>query len=333
MRDGRMLYERGWGQADLERPSPVTAASVFRAGSITKQFVAAAVLALAEDGRLSLDDTLDRYLPDFPRASSLSLRQLLNHTSGIWNFTNDRFFEADSRLTFSTEQMIAYIARHDREVSGPRSGWEYSDSNYLILGAIVERVSAQPLETYLRTRLFERAGLKSAVLDDDGRVIPNRASGYVRVQGRFERAMFTSMSHARGAGALATTAGDLARWQAALLGGKVLTPRSVAMMLEPARLADGRIAGRTGAATYAYGLGTMLFCTDGRAASGHAGTTSGYRSMMLTYADEGVSVVVLMNGGGQPYPVADALDRIVLDPSRGPHRPCVSPQPDLAKGH
>ena len=179
-RAGEPLLIRGYGLANLEHAVPVTADTVFRIGSITKQFTAAAILMLAEDGLLSLDDTLDQYFPDFPRSSEVTLRQLLQHTSGIHNYTSlEGFMGTTAPLDHDADRMVAYIASADPLYDfDPGTGWSYSNSGYMLLDYIVEQVAGQPLAEVLRTRIFDPLGMTRTRMDDLAEIVPGRAQGY-----------------------------------------------------------------------------------------------------------------------------------------------------------
>ena len=317
---GRTRLARGYGFADLEQRTPVTADTVFRIGSVTKEFTAAAVLLLAERGRLSLDDKLAKFVPDFPRAGEVTIRRLLDHTSGIRNYTSvPGFLPNVAPRDYATADFVKVIAASDPLYDfAPGTGWSYSNSGYFLLGAVIERASGQGYAEFLQANLFAPLGLKHTKPDDMGEIVPNRAEGYDKDPARpgaFRNSGHLSLSVAAAAGAMRSTAGDLARWHEALLGGRVLKPASLALMTAPGRLSDGRLASaaRPAAQTQPgvasdYGLGISTSVRDGRRGVGHGGSINGFNAALQTYPDIRTTVVLLTNTGGG---TAKLMPRIV----------------------
>ncbi|WP_333592094.1 serine hydrolase domain-containing protein [Brevundimonas sp.] len=300
-RGGEALFSQGFGQANLETAAPLTPASVMRVGSVTKQFTAAVMLQLQQEGRLSLDDALARYRPDIPRAQDLILRRMLNHTSGLGNYT-DRPDRAElmqaARADRTTAQNVAEVVAHQPFMAyEPGQGWAYSNSAYVLLGALIEQIDDRPLGETMKARLFDPLGLADTALDDAARVVPNRASGYTpRRGGGFDNAAYVSMSFPAAAGALRSTCDDLCRWTEALHGGRVLNAGSLDQMLTPGRLIDGsRPLNRRGLPRD-YGLG--LIVTDhprlGRVAM-HDGDIMGFSAIVCRFLDTGLNVAVVSN--------------------------------------
>lgn len=318
--DGRVRLARGYGLADLEQRTPVTADTPFRIGSITKEFTAAAVLLLAERGRLSLDDTLAKFVPDFPRADEVTIRQLLNHTSGIRNYTSvPDFLPTVSPRDYAAADFIKVIAGAEPLYDfAPGTGWSYSNSGYFLLGAVIERASGQSYAEFLDANIFRPLGLNATEPDDMAKIVPGRAEGYDKDPARpgaFRNAGHLSLSVAAAAGAMRSTAGNLARWHEALLGGRVLKPTSLALMTAPGRLIDGRLASvaRPAAQTQPgvasdYGLGIATSVRDGRRGVGHGGSINGFNAALQTYPDIRTTVVLLTNTGGG---TAKLMPRIV----------------------
>lgn len=322
--NGRVRLARGYGFADLETRTPVTERTVFRIGSITKEFTAAAILLLAERGRLSIDDPLAKYVPNFPRASEVTLRQLLTHTSGIHNYTElADFFPAISPRDLSGDAMIAVIAGarpvYDFE---PGTKWNYSNSGFFLLGLIIEKVSGQSYSQFVQTNLTGPLGLTQTKPDDLAEIVPNRAQGYERAPGSptgFANTGHISMSVAAAAGAIRSTVGDLARWHAALLGGRVLKPASLALMTAPGRLKDGRLASAARPATPGeagppsdYGFGIATSRRGGRRSVGHGGSINGFNAALQTYPDARTTVVLLTNTSGGSAKLFPALVEAIL---------------------
>lgn len=328
LRDGRLVFVRGYGRANLELAAPVSAKTVFRIGSLTKQFTAAGVLLLAEQGKLRIDDKLSLYLPDFPRANDVTLRDLLDHTSGIHNFTEGPVIDRISTSGVTVKELVADIAGqsplYDFE---PGTGWWYSNSNYALLGAVIEKVSGESWGAFMKSEIFDKLGMADTAADDASDVVPGRASGYTLIggaAGKFRNAEFTAMSVPYAAGALRSTAADMARWNAALFGGKLLKPSSLTEMLAPGRLRNGAetetgiawpggkaFAPPPGYVPGPYAFGLDHHSEDGRRIVGHDGSIAGFDALMETYVDEGLTIIVLTNTNGAAHPLEAKLAKIL----------------------
>jgi len=329
LRGGSLVFAKGYGRANLEVGDPVGPDTVFRIGSLTKQFTAAAVLLLAERGRLKIDDKLSLYLPAFPRASEVTLRDLLDHTSGIHNFTESPVIDRISTSGVTVDALVADIAGQSPLYDfTPGTGWWYSNSNYALLGAVIEKVSGKSWGAFMTSEIFDKLGMADTAADDARDVVRHRASGYSLIggtPGRFRNADFTDMSVPYAAGALRSTVTDLARWNVALFGGKLLGPDSLREMLAPGRLRDGAetqtaIAwpgGRAFAPPPGYVPGPYAFgldhhAEDGRRIVGHGGSIAGFDSLMETYVDEDVTIIVLTNTDGAAHPIAAQVAKILV---------------------
>lgn len=323
-RGGETLLVRGYGLANLEHQVPVTGDTVFRIGSVTKQFTGAAILLLAEDGRLNLDDTLDQYFPDFPRADEVTVRQLLQHTSGISNYTSfEGFADTTAPLVHDEARMLAYIASADPLYDfDPGTGWNYSNSGYMLLDYIAERAAGQPLADFLKARIFDPLGMDDTRMDDAAEIVPGRAQGYDAApdtDAGFTNAGYLSLSVAAGAGAIRSTPQDLIVWTHALLKGDVVSPNSLALMLEPARLNDGSLAREfledphPAIANMDYGLGIMTGERHGHSFIGHGGSIPGFNASLIHYPDQEITIVLLVNTIGPAARGAPVLAEAVFE--------------------
>lgn len=300
---GDLVFSQGFGLANIETSTPTTSATVFRIGSVTKQFTAAILLLLEQDGRLSLSDTLDRFVPSVPRANEISLLRMLNHTSGLGNYTDvddpKDFFQA-GRLDRPTSEMIDWmVARPRLMVFEPGAGWAYSNTAYVLLGAVIEAVTGQPYGAVMKERLFDPLGLTATAVDDPALILPGRANGYTRDIGDAAgapllNASYLSMTFPGAAGAIRSTTDDLCRWHQALFGGRVLGATALETMLTPATLADGSPA-LTGGQPVNYGLGIGV----GPIAS-HTGGINGFISYLGTHREADVTVATVVNVDGGP---------------------------------
>jgi CubicO group peptidase (beta-lactamase class C family) len=328
VRDHKLVFVKGYGRANLELAAPVNAKTVFRIGSLTKQFTAAGVLLLAEQGKLKIDDKLSRYLPNFPRAGEVTLRDLLDHTSGIHNFTESPVIDKISTRGATVDELVADIAGQSPLYDfAPGTGWWYSNSNYALLGAVIEKASGETWAAFMKSEIFDKLGMADTAADNARDVVPGRASGYSLIggaPGRFRNADFTDMSVPYAAGALRSTAEDMARWNAALFGGKLLKPQSLREMLAPGRLRNGAetqtaIAwpgGKSFPPPPGYVPGPYAFGLDhhsesGRRIIGHDGSIAGFNALTQTYVDENLTIIVLTNTDGAAHAIETKVANIL----------------------
>jgi len=319
------------GIADAATGRRMTTADVFDVGSVTKTFVAADVMRLVEAGSLGLDDPLSRWLPAFPDAAHITVRELLSHTSGIADyFANEKLLArlgtAPSR-TWSAAALLTYVGH---AAFPPGKGWRYSNTNYLLLGQIVEAVTGRPLAADLAARFLAPLGLRATGLQAGVSPPPAADLGplaqpYARLPGTTVAfhdlsdgsgyLPFTSLATALGAaGSLVSTSSDLARWAMQLYGGRLLQPASLAAMEDTSISAPYHPA-------FIYGLGTQELAIDTFPSYGHGGTCSGYRAAMRYLPDLGASIVVLTNiDGPDPDRVVADLVAVLSAPRGGPAR-------------
>ncbi|MBS0417018.1 MAG: beta-lactamase family protein [Proteobacteria bacterium] len=334
-RDGTMVFARGYGYANLEDKVPVTADTVFRIGSITKQFTAAALALLAEHGQLSLEDPVSKYIPGFPKGGAVSIRRLLNHTSGIHNMVEDLLVDPrmlqQLRLDHTPEDLLANLESHPALYDfPPGTGWHYSNSGYMVAGMIAERVCREDLQQYLQEQIFTKLGMTHSAIDDNETVVEHRAVGYdpsPARPGTFQRAQFAAMSGAKWSGGIRSTLGDLVRWHDALFSGRVLGPVMLKQMLTPGKLLDGRPANQGEVpkdqsdepmAAGEYALGLNISELAGHRQIGHDGNLFGASAILNSYPDDRLTLVVLSNtsGGveGGKTPVWAEIALAVLQP-------------------
>lgn len=305
-RDGRIAYSHGFGLADIERRTPVGRRSIFRIGSLSKQFTAAAAIKLASAGRLDLNAPIARWLPFMAQLPTTTALELMHHTAG---FRSD---EGSAPLPGapSQVQLAQAIARETQPFDfPPGSAWHYSNANYIVLGAIIEAVMSKPLSDAYLDLLFAPLGLNRTRMDGTGEVIANRVIGYSTSEnGAFAPAPAFDIAQAGGAGALRSTAEDLCRWHGALFSGRVLDDRGLQLMTAPGRLRDGRLSGANrfapdetqyGEVQYAAGL---LVSAPGDANPNflHYGYIEGFSAMLQTFTRQRLTVAVLCNGDPGP---------------------------------
>ena len=295
-RDGNIVFQGGFGLADLEKKTPVTTETKFRIGSITKQFTAAAILKLAEQGKLAVTDPLSKFFPDFPRGGEVTLRHLMTHTSGIHSYTDKPDFLTKVSQPIAPAALIESF-KNDPPDFAPGASFHYNNSAYFLLGEIVAKVSGKPFGDYLRDTFFEPLGMKDTGIFVNANPPPGMAHGYSTGDGKFTPALDWDMSWAGGAGALYSTVGDLFRWNEALFGGRVMNAESFKAATTPIELppnVDGM----------KYGYGLVMSEFKRLPAIGHGGGLNGWSSDLLRLPDQHCTVVVLANALPPPPELA-----------------------------
>ena len=304
-RAGEPLYVRAFGLADLEHNVPVIRDTVFKLASITKQFTAAAVLRLMEDREVSLDDRLSRFVPELPQAGQVTLYQLLVHTSGIPDYAEDPAGLRTKSVARTPAEMVEWIAGLKPQFHfDPGTRWSYSNSNYVLLGVVVERVSGQSLGAFFAERLARPAELTATTFDDPRDVVPNRSQGYRKDKGSpggYANADWISPTIPGAAGGLRTTVDDLLRWSHALFSGRVLAPDTVTRMVSAGKLGDGRTT-KSGmpedwqrGLNSDYGMGVFVTDTSVGRRIWHAGDIDGFSTWLAHYPDVDVTIAVMQN--------------------------------------
>jgi D-alanyl-D-alanine carboxypeptidase len=302
MQDGQVLLEAGYGMANLEHKVPATGETVFRIGSMTKQFTATGILLLAQENLLSTNDKLSRFFPKFPRSDEVTIRQLLTHTSGLPSYETKPEYRSFRLQPHTIAELVDWI-KPDPYVAEPGTQYFYSNSGYLMLAGIIEKVSGESFRDVLKARVFDRLGLTSTqVVQDDATLVPNRAAGYVLRAGQFGQflnAPASAASNNGGGTSIVSTVGDLLRWHRALFDGVVLSPPSFEEMMSPARLKTGeRAVTPLSESGYGYGLFLMDFMDHKKI--GHSGrTATGFNSVAYTYPNERLIIAVLTNIAGE----------------------------------
>src|SRR5437764_8629671 len=306
-RNGQVVLARGYGMANLEHSVAVTPETVFHIASISKNILAAVVLELVDESKLQLDDDVTKYVPEAPtQGRHVTVRQLLNHTSGIYSFTSLPNADDNERLELTHDQVLGLIKDKPFDFE-PGTRWRYDNSAFYIAGMVVERVTKQEYGAYVREHVFKPLGMNSASMCDARMVVPDLASGYEVDGGALVNAAFVSWKLPFAAGAVCATATDLAKWQAALDSGRVLTPSSLALMRTPTTLADGT--------KIDYGLGTRLGSLDGHRVLGHTGSGGGFRTVLASFPDDHLTIVVLINtedGSAPPAAIAAEIAQAAL---------------------
>ncbi|HME79089.1 MAG TPA: serine hydrolase domain-containing protein [Mycobacterium sp.] len=293
LRDGQPVVRAGYGLADLETDTPATPETNYRLASVTKQFTAASILLLAEDGRLTLDDPGNNWLPSLPKAAeTVTIRHLLTHTSGLIDY--EAVIPKGFAAQLHDADVLRLLETQDRTYFRAGAGYRYSNSGYALLALIVQRASGKPFATFLRERIFQPLGMHNTVTHEEGiSTVHNRAFGYTEVAGRWNRTDQDQTSAVLGDGGIYSSIDDLAKWDAALYDGRLLQPSSLRAAFTPATHTDDP------AIEYGYGwriTGETLW---------HSGESVGFRNVIVRYPKRHMTVVVLTNRNEpEPYPLA-----------------------------
>lgn len=301
------LLLKGYGFADLELDVPTPDRAVYEIGSMTKQFTAAAVLQLAEQGKLSLDDEITKYLPTYPtQGRRVTVRRLLDHTSGIRSYTEIASFGRIAGRTLPRDTLVAMFAAEPFDFE-PGEAAIYNNSAYFLLGLIVEKASGMPYGDYVKANLFDRAGMADSFYCSNSRVVKRRAHGY-QFAGTNGLVRPQPVDHTwpYAAGSLCSTAADLVAWNQALHGGRILSPASYRELIAPGTLNDGT--------RLRYAKGLALSDVAGHRAIHHGGAIPGFLSSGIYFPEDSLLVVVLANTTGpvSPDDVSEAIAARVL---------------------
>ena len=304
-RDGRLVFAKGYGSADLEHDVPITPSTAFYIASVSKQFTAMSIVLLAEDGRLSLDDSIRKWVPEVPSFETpITIRQLLYHTSGLRDyFTLLALSGWPSDGPLTEKQFLELISRQKKLNFSPGEEFLYSNTGYALLAVVVQRVSGKSLRDYAAEHIFKPLGMTHTEFrDDHHRLIPQRAIGYQPVDGGFR--ISQPEFDVVGDGGLYSTIEDLAKWDANFRTGQVGGKTGVALLQEPGRLNNGQ--------TIPYALGLTVSSTRGLKTYAHRGAYGGYRSAIVRYPEKGLSVVTLCNTATASASLADEVSNLLL---------------------
>lgn len=306
LKDGQPVFRRGYGLAVVEDGTPVSPATNFRLASVSKQFTAAAILLLAEDGRLSIDDPLKKWLPGLPAvADAMTLRQLLSHTSGLLDY-EDLMDPADTRQVHDID-VLHLLQKENRTYFAPGSSYRYSNSGYALLALVVGKASGSDFASFLRQRIFLPLGMTATFAHQDGvDEVPERAYGYSQIDGHWQRTDQSTTSAVLGDGGIYSSIDDLAKWDAALYDERLLRRASLQQAFSAATATSEPDVPH-------YGFGWRI---NGDALW-HSGESIGFRNVIVRYPKQKLTVVVLSNRNGpEPYALALQIARRWLAPGQ-----------------
>lgn len=295
MQKGKVILRKGYGLADREWNIPNTPETKFELGSVTKQFTAACILQLSEQGKLNLDDKLSKYLPNFPKGDSVTIHMLLNHTSGIANYTAQPQFGSLATLHLSKDSMISFFGSKPY-TSSPGTKYQYTNSGYFLLGYIIEKVSGLSYSDYLQKNIFDKIGMPNSFLNKPDSILAMRARGYDQKGKKTANADFITMDWPFSAGAIISTVDDLYKWDRALYGTTILSEASKQKMFTPDK---GN-----------YGYGFIIDSLETHPRIWHNGSIPGFITNISRYINDDVCVIVLANTivvQNNTLPITDVL--------------------------
>lgn len=305
-KNGNVLYKKAFGVANKDFNSPNNAETKFNLGSMNKMFTGVAIAQLVERGKLSFDDPLSKFFPDFPNkeaAEKILIKHLLTHTSGLGSYFNQKFMES-SRARFRTVNDMMQLAKDDKPAFEPGTRWQYSNTGFLMLGAVIEKVTGQSYYDYIRDNIARPAGMLNTDCYELDRVNLNLAVGYQKEftdSGvTFRNNIFQHVIRGGPAGGGYSTVDDLLRFAMALRGNKLVGPEYVKLLLSPKPEIQSP--------EYGYGFGIN---TTNRIA-GHSGGFPGISSNLSMFLDDGYTTVVMSNYGGGSQPVSSKMEELVL---------------------
>lgn len=287
VRDGKIIKEAGYGFANLEHEVPARPETIYQSGSVGKQFTATLVMLLVEDGKLGLDDLISKHLPQAPELwKDITVRHLLTHTSGL----GDPYLKIDLTRNYTDDQLMAIEGTIPLRFP-PGTKWAYSNTGYHVLGFLCNKVGGKFYGDQLVERIFKPFGMTTARMINEHDIIPHRAAGYQLQNGKIKNQSWVSPTlNTTADGSIYLTVRDMAQWDAALLGDKLLKPSSKEAMWTPVKLSDGK--------TYPYGFGWALAPENGHKCISHGGAWQGFTSYIARYVDDHITVIVLINRAG-----------------------------------
>ncbi len=291
IKDGQLVYRHAYGLREQEHRLAVTEDTWFEIGSITKQFTAAAILQLQEAGKLHIDDTLATYLPNAPHAKEITLRQMLSHTSGLTEYLDGPDVEQMAVKPATLEQLLARVQGKPLDFA-PGSRWSYSNTGYVLLGRVIELLSHETYDHYVKTHLLDVAGMMHTYTVSDETQLNPMAVGYRHADGKLERAPTIHATVGRAAGDLVSTTSDLEKWNQALTTGKIINAADYALMSTSVMTTEKGSAD--------YGLGLFVDSVEDQPRVGHTGGSFGFTTANEYFPRQEVRIIAFTNNGDDP---------------------------------
>jgi CubicO group peptidase (beta-lactamase class C family) len=302
IKDGQVLAAEGYGQANVEHRVPVTPDTIFQSGSVGKQFTAAAVMLLVQDGTVALSDPLTKYFEGSPPAwKAITIRHLLTHTSGLPDYTGGTI---DYRQDHTEDDLVRLATALQPEFP-PGARWNYSNTGYVLLGIIIRRASGQFYGDLLRDRVFRPLGMETARVISEEDIVPHRAAGYRLVDGVLKNQQWVAPSlNTTADGSLYLSLRDLIAWDRGIREGRVLSAESWKQVLTPVTLSSGK--------PYPYGFGWAIDPVNGHDAHAHGGSWQGFQSYIIRFPDDRLTVIALSNlAGSDPGRIAERVAALI----------------------
>lgn len=285
-KNGKVIYQKAFGKANLELDVNLTPENIFQIGSMTKQFTAISILILEEQGKLNINDKVSKYIPDYPSGDSITLHHLLTHTSGIKDFNKMKTLKDISQKEMTPKMMVDFFKNEPVDFK-PGEKFDYNNSGYVILGYIIEIVSGETYEEFINKYIFQKAGMKNSYYATDRQIIPKRASGYQKKEYGYVNKTIISYSIPFSAGSLMSTTGDMLKWQQALSHNLLLKNKQVEKAFSTYQLNNKD--------SFTYGYGWHIKKLNGTPIREHGGSIFGYKSMGLYVPSEDLYVIGLTN--------------------------------------
>jgi CubicO group peptidase (beta-lactamase class C family) len=285
-KNGKPVYQKAFGKANLELDVDLTTENIFQIGSMTKQFTAIAVLMLEEQGKLSVTDPVSKYIADYPSGDKITIHHLLTHTSGIKDFTKMKSLSEISQKEMTPKMMVDFF-KNEAVDFAPGEKFEYNNSGYVLLGYLIELVSGESYEAFIKKNLFEKAGMSQSCYASDRKVIHQKAYGYQKKESGYVNKTIISYSIPFSSGALMSTSGDLLKWNNALNQNLLIRNETLKKAFSKYTLNNGE--------AFSYGYGWHIKDIHGTASREHGGSIFGFKSMGVYIPSEDIYVIGLSN--------------------------------------
>lgn len=287
IKNGIPVFTKGYGFADLESGIPVSPVTNYRLASVTKQFTAMCVMILAEKGKISIDDPLIKYFTDYPQwANNVKIIHLLNHTSGILDY--ESLIPDSQTIPVSDNDVYNSLRGTDSLYFGPGTKYQYSNSAYVLLGVLIEKLSGSSFSDFLKTEIFTPLGMDESSTNLIKAKISNRAFGYSGENGTFLKTDQSVTSYTLGDGGIYSSVSDLFKWDQALYGGKVVSNETMNKIFNPSSWINEQ-------KNEAYGLGWFISQKNGRRCIWHSGNSRGFTNLITRFPDEKLTIIILTN--------------------------------------
>jgi CubicO group peptidase (beta-lactamase class C family) len=303
-KDGKIIYQKAFGKANLELDVNLTSENVFQIGSMTKQFTAISILILEENGKLNVNDPVSKYIPDYPNGNKITIHHLLTHISGIKDFTRMKSLQEISKKEMTPKMMVDFFKNEPVDFA-PGEKFDYNNSGYVLLGYIIELVSGEEYEEFIQKNIFDKAGMTKSYYASDRKVIPKRAYGYQKKEYGYVNKTQINFSIPFSSGSLMSTVGDMLKWQNALNQNLLVNEETIKKAFTKYILNNGQ--------EFTYGYGWHLRDINGIPTRQHGGSVFGFKSMGVYIPSEDIYVIGLSNCDcNSPTQVTEDIASLVM---------------------